>query len=80
MKALVLTTLFAACLAAPAVAETRSDEDPDRRICKTQKKTGSRVPIKTCRTKAEWDALAEESRDATKEMADKPMIQMSPNP
>jgi hypothetical protein len=32
-------------------------------ICRNQPNTGSRLPKKVCRTRAEWDALAEASAE-----------------
>jgi hypothetical protein len=57
-------------LAGPALAETApkapaKPADPDKLICKTRTKTGSRFPEKTCMTKAQWDELWAKSRDIT---------------
>lgn len=52
---------------APAVADTAGQaaektRDPDRVVCKTKAKTGSRLATKTCHTVKEWDIIAEENR------------------
>lgn len=44
--------------AAPAPAPTAapdSKKDPNARVCKTRPVIGTRVPSRTCMTRAEWD-------------------------
>ena len=47
----------------PLGAVEVEDEDGDRKVCKRTIKTGSRFPVVTCMTVAEWRALQEQSRD-----------------
>ncbi len=61
---MILTIVSAALLssATPVVA-TATEASAEKRICKREKQIGSMVRVKkTCRTKAEWDGLAAESR------------------
>lgn len=51
--------------ATPATAPAPAPDDPNKLICKTKAKTGSRFPEKTCMTKAQWDELWGKSRDVT---------------
>ncbi len=44
---------------------TPATADPDKLICKSKAKTGSRFPERTCMTKAQWDDLWAKSRDNT---------------
>jgi hypothetical protein len=46
--------------AAPAQQADRADNEaanPDRRICVTERLSGSRMPRRVCRTAREWRAL-----------------------
>ena len=58
---------LAALWAGPALADSApgkaKKDDPSRRICRSEVPSGSRLTIRTCRTKAEWD----EARDRTQE-------------
>lgn len=66
---LVLTGLIAlSALGSVANAQTetapamkKNVPSPSHRICKSQSATGSRMPISTCHTQAEWDKLDQES-------------------
>ncbi|HEV2044400.1 MAG TPA: hypothetical protein VGR05_06945 [Sphingomicrobium sp.] len=47
---------------APTVAQTPA-ADPNKRVCKTIKETGSRLGGKReCKTQAEWDRIAAEQQ------------------
>lgn len=61
---IILTIVSAALLSsATPVATTATEASAEKRICKREKQIGSMVRVKkTCRTKAEWDGLAAESR------------------
>ncbi len=45
--------------------------DPQQTICKRIATTGTRFPITDCRTRAEWNELAVDSRQATHDMTDR---------
>ena len=55
--------------AVPASAQDADSSQPtekpvkEKKICKSETGTGSIMPKRTCRTKAEWNALTEQSRD-----------------
>ena len=62
---MILTILSAALLssASPAMMAAK-DPAKDKLICKREKQIGSMVRAKkNCRTKAEWDDLAAQSRE-----------------
>lgn len=68
-----LTILALACaVALPSMAvaqdkpaKTAAKNDPDKKICRTIKKTGSRLASeRQCRTQAEWDAELQQNGDA----------------
>lgn len=71
MFRIVLPVLIAAVAAATPVAAQEADvpqpaaEKPvkEKKVCKSETGTGSIMPKRTCRTKAEWEALTEQSRD-----------------
>lgn len=48
--------------AEPAPTTTTSKRDPSERVCKTRAVIGSRVPTRTCMTRAEWEARAKQDR------------------
>jgi hypothetical protein len=63
MKAPV--SLFA-CLCAVALSTAGQAQAPapaEKKVCKSEAVTGSIMKKKTCRTKAEWDAMTAASRN-----------------
>jgi hypothetical protein len=54
--------------AASTAAAAPATPDPNKKICKTKTKTGSRFPERTCLTKAEWDYLAAQSSSMTSQI------------
>lgn len=48
--------------AAPAAAEPPKE----KKICRSEARTGSIVPQKTCRTEAEWQAMSAEQQNLRK--------------
>lgn len=45
--------------------------DPRQTICKRIATTGTRFPVTDCRSRAEWNELAVDSRQATHDMSDR---------
>ena len=41
----------------------RDSADPDRRICVTERLSGSRMPRRVCRTPSEWQTLQDGTDD-----------------
>lgn len=73
------TALSAAIVCALAMTSTTAlaaekKSDPDAVICKREKQTTTRFTKRTCMTKAQWDALAEQNRRNYSEMRDRPVI------
>ena len=68
MYRVALPVMFAlVAMAAPAAALDNSGstaEKPvkEKRVCKSETGTGSIMPKRVCRTKAEWNALTEQSQ------------------
>jgi hypothetical protein len=60
MRFLIMAALGAAIAAAPAAAGEKKPEDPDKKICKFENSSTSRVAKKVCKTRAEWKALEQE--------------------
>ena len=55
--------LLVAAQAQPATTTPAAPVDPDKKICKTIRETGSRLGGKReCKTKAEWDRIAAETQ------------------
>lgn len=44
-------------------SDTSTGSDADKVICKKAAKTGSRFSEKVCKTKQEWDAIAQQARN-----------------
>jgi hypothetical protein len=51
--------------AAPAHAQGKTAADPNKMVCKSIIVTGTRFPTKDCRTQADWDQMALESKKVT---------------
>jgi len=59
--------------ATPTIAlEQRAKTEDSQLICKQTAKTNTRFGKKTCRTKAEWAAIAEQNRRVMEEEMSKP--------
>lgn len=77
-----ITLVFAcAMLAVPAhavspVLAAPSSEPPDdqRIVCKQEVKAGSRFAKRTCKSKAQWDLIAEAHKRSAKELIDRPKV------
>ena len=78
MKYLTLAWLASSIAIAPATAEVPGQapakQDPNKIVCKTQAEKGTRFTSKTCKTRAEWDQMAEEHKRAAKELVDRPKV------
>lgn len=62
-------------------ASTANSEGPkaaagDKIVCKQRRQTGTRFTKKTCKTVAEWEAIAENHRAGLKELVDRPQIKV----
>jgi hypothetical protein len=68
---MILTTL---ALFAAGFSDEPAKADPQKRVCKQQKQTGTRFAKTTCRTSAEWEAIAEAARRTAEESFNKPVI------
>jgi len=55
---------------ATTVGQTRAD--PERIICRKDKRSNSRLPTKVCKTAAEWDVDTETAREAVREIQSAP--------
>ena len=64
MRFFVLASACAAIVAAPAYAEEKKADDPEKKVCKSEASSTSRMTKKICRTRAEWKAMQDESAKA----------------
>ena len=53
---------LSAPVSAQQAASVTDDGEKERLVCKRFAKTGTRVKKKVCRTRAEWDAIAEAAK------------------
>lgn len=68
---MILATL---ALFTAGLSDDPAKPDPQQRVCKQQKQTGTRFAKTTCRTRAEWEAIAEAARRTAEESFNKPVI------
>ena len=54
----------------PEVVVDGQRPDSQKRVCKTSVATGSIMPSRTCRTKAEWEAIQQRSIAAMEQVRD----------
>jgi hypothetical protein len=67
-----LTIGIGALLAFPAMANSggearskdKSADDSSRRICRSLTPTGTRFPVRVCKTKADWDLEMRQTQDS----------------
>ena len=57
-----------------ASAQDPGKSDPDEIVCKREKKVNSRFTTKTCYTRAQWAAMAEQNKRDYAETRDRPNI------
>lgn len=76
MSPLKLLFATAAGVSVMAVAPaTAPAKDPgERMVCKRDAKTGTRFKKSTCRTKAEWDQIAEQNKRDFQEQQNRPLV------
>lgn len=55
--------ILAVAVSTPCVANPGAAAPGEKMICKSEAATGSILKKKTCRTKAEWDAMTQASRN-----------------
>jgi hypothetical protein len=54
---------LAACASSTSDGLMADEKHPQDVICRNEPNTGSRLPKKTCRTRAEWEAIAAASAE-----------------
>lgn len=67
-----LLVLAPAAQAPAALAKDKKPVDPARKICRSETPTGSRLPVSTCHTAADWaqlDAAGAASADRLRDMS-----------
>jgi hypothetical protein len=65
--------IIASLLPVPAHA-TDPAKPEERKVCKREKKTGTRFTTKICKTAAEWETITEQSRRDIGELINRPQI------
>lgn len=65
---------LALAVTATAGSAGEKSDDATKLICKREKQTSTRFSKRTCMTKEQWDAVAEENRRNYSEMRDRPVI------
>jgi hypothetical protein len=61
-------------LSTAAAEDRKPARDPNKIVCKSKPRTNSRFQDKICRTRAEWEEIAEASKRDAKELMDAPVI------
>ncbi|MEQ8860734.1 MAG: hypothetical protein RIC56_18985 [Pseudomonadales bacterium] len=63
--ALLAAALATPALAAPAETDTAAARnEPNKRVCRTIKVTGSQIRQRVCHKQKEWDRMREEAQEA----------------
>ncbi|MGF7150717.1 hypothetical protein FHS96_004375 [Sphingomonas zeicaulis] len=70
-------TVAALIAATPTLAQAPADSTAagEKRVCKTRPQTGTRFKKQTCRTAAEWEKIAEDSRRAAAEQINRGIVE-----
>ena len=69
--------LLIALQAAPQPAPLQETEpEKEKLVCKSQTGTNTRFKKKTCMTRAQWDAIAEQNKRDYSESRDRPVIEI----
>ena len=64
-----IALLVSASLSAPAaLAAGDAPKDKGKLVCKSERKTGTRFPKRTCYRKADWEKITEANRRAAEEL------------
>ena len=61
---MLISILILAQAQAAAVPQPVQQPPAEKPICRMQEPQGSRIPVRVCHTKAEWDQIARESQDS----------------
>lgn len=56
----------------------RQGHDPEEKVCKTETPSGSTIPVKTCATRAAWEAKRQASRDGLEDGQRKGLMTTAP--
>ncbi len=67
---MLISLIFAAAVAsaAPAQATAPAPADDNKLVCRYEANLGTRLPVKTCKTKGQIAREAQEARDLTRTM------------
>ena len=77
LKMVLLFIPLYAVASVPVAAMSAPAEKPEARmICKYSLQTGTRFKKRTCKTAAEWEAMAEAHREGLRDSANRPQIQV----
>ena len=76
MRLLIVAAAAGALVATGgASAKEKKPEDPDKKICKFEGDSTSRIAKKTCKTRAEWDALKAQRQEGGVDSTYRPIEQ-----
>lgn len=71
-----LVLACAICVTPAAAGVAAPEKAGDRVVCKTQRKTGTRLGSRICRTVDQWERITEENRRTAHELIDRPSIKI----
>lgn len=75
--AILASASLLAAIPAPASANdsaTKAVDSKDKMVCKRTQKTGTRFHSQTCKTAAQWEALAEQNKRDASEWINRPSV------
>ena len=62
LRFLCAVAAFSAVAVSPALANDSPEPVKEKKVCKSDNRTGSIMPKRTCRTQQEWDRLSEQGK------------------
>ena len=71
IQRVVIALAATAALAGIAQAKDRKPADPNKQVCHADVPTGSRFPVRTCHTAAEWSAINDGNERAARVTLDR---------
>ncbi|HEX8214047.1 MAG TPA: hypothetical protein VF582_01085 [Allosphingosinicella sp.] len=73
MRILAIAALLLPLTSVPVPAAAQKSE-PDKLVCKSEPRLASRMMTRTCKSAAEWEAIAEKAKRNMAEIAGQPQI------
>lgn len=60
---MMITMVLALAAGTTAASPAAKQKDPNQQVCRSEYPLGSRIPERICKTRAEWDEIAAQTRE-----------------